>query len=53
MKRQLSRMEQDQLAAEVGMESVDKEEIYNPVGTITNWLMNHFSKGVNQNGNTL
>lgn len=53
MKRQLNRMEQDQLAAEVGMESVDKEEIYNPVGKITNWLMSHFNKGVNQNGNTL
>ena len=53
MKRQLNRMEQDQLAAEIGMESVDKEETFNPVGTINNWLIDHINKGVNQNGNTL
>lgn len=35
----MTRMEQDQLAAEIGMESVDEEEIYNPVGTILNFVL--------------
>lgn len=34
-----TRMEQDQLAAEIGMESVDKEKLpYNPVGTVLDFI---------------
>ncbi len=45
-----TRMEQDQLAAEIGMESVDKEKLYNPVGTILDFIFkagdkdDHFKK---------
>lgn len=45
----ITRMEQDQLAAEIGMEALDKEETYNPA----NYIVKYINKGENQNGNTL
>ncbi len=45
----ITRMEQDQLAAEVGMEALDKEATYNPA----NCIVKYINKGENQNGNTL
>lgn len=43
-----TRMEQDQLAAEIGMETVDKEILYNPVGTILDFI---FKAGDTTNDN--
>lgn len=40
-KRVYSRIEQDQIAAERGIKKPDAESVYNPVGTIMDFLFKH------------
>lgn len=50
-KRVYSRIEQDQIAAERGIKKPDAESVYNPIGTIMDFLFKHggISDGDNRN----